>query len=506
MVREEERKQILFADSRVEDYRSLTGSVDRNTEIVILDRNRDGVEQIAAALKGRTDVAAVHVLSHGAAGTLQLGASDLCLSNIESYRNYLEQWFALPGVGQQHHPELLLYGCNVAAGEEGVAFVERLSRLTGAQVAASDNLTGCEALGGDWDLEVKTGDIETPVVFSQEAREAYRGILALIPVTDPSDGNNLNTLRGAISQANLFPDTDTIDLTGLGTATITLTSPLPRITNSITFQYTPPATATSGLTIDGANLPIFYVDNAATVNLSNLTIANGLSQGTPGTLGGGGGAGVGGALFINNGTVNIDSVTFTNNRAIGGAGGLPGSTGAGGNSGLASFFTTTGNFGSQGGPSATPTGPSGPPGPPSVATGGVGGTGASATTAVSGTGGTGGFGGSGAPGGAGGAGGAGSGPAGPGGPGGTGGSGINGGGGGAGGVGGAGAGGAGGAGGNGAPGDVLGGGGGPGGAVGPGAAGNPAGAGGAGGTLGGGGGSGSTGDLAEVQVVLAQGL
>ncbi|HLO48805.1 MAG TPA: DUF4347 domain-containing protein, partial [Kamptonema sp.] len=228
MVREEERKQILFADSRVEDYGSLTASVDRsNTEVIVLDAKSDGVEQIAKALSGRTDISAVHVLSHGAAGSLQLGASELCLSNIESYRNYLEQWFALPAGARclrlatpTHHPEILLYGCNVAAGEEGVAFVERLSKLTGAQVAASDDLTGCAALGGDWELEVKTGDIETPVAFSEAAREAYSAVLINLDV------NNFGDLQNAINVANTNVGSDTITIK----ANVTLTGLLPRIT------------------------------------------------------------------------------------------------------------------------------------------------------------------------------------------------------------------------------------------------------------------------------------
>lgn len=487
MVREEERKQILFADSRVEDYQNLTGSADRHTEVIILDSKRDGVEQIAQALKGRTDVAAVHVLSHGAAGSLQLGASELSLSNIESYRNYLEQWFASPSHDQSlplatptHHPEILLYGCNVAAGAEGLEFVQRLSRLTGAQVAASDDLTGCEALGGDWELEVKTGEIETPVAFSQAAREAYSSVLATFTATD------FTSLNNAILFANVLTDVDDINITA--PITFTAGQVLPVVTNPVNFV----GSITTPITIDGNNQPIFYVNTAATVSFSKLTITNGLSQGTAGTLGGGGGAGVGGALFINNGTVNIDSVTFTNNRAIGGAGGAAGSTGAGGNSGLAAFFTTSGSGGIGGGPGTPPsTGATGGTAG-TGATGGNGGTGGG-TTANPGQGGEGGAAGSGAPGGSGGAGGPGNGAGGPGGPGGAGGVGINGGGGGAGGAGGN-AGtavdlrGAGGVGGNG---DILGGGGGPGGQAGVTGVTTAAGNGGNGGALGGGSGSGT---------------
>ncbi|MCC3444741.1 MAG: DUF4347 domain-containing protein, partial [Microcoleus sp. PH2017_03_ELD_O_A] len=154
----ERKHQIVFADSQVKDCESLTKTANSDTEVIILKADRDGIKQIAETLKERKNIAAVHILSHGAAASLQLGTTELNLSNIETYRNYLEKWFALPAAEANSKssttfakPEILLYGCNVAATEAGVAFVERLSQLTGANIAASDNLTGSAALGGDWE-------------------------------------------------------------------------------------------------------------------------------------------------------------------------------------------------------------------------------------------------------------------------------------------------------------------------------------------------------------------
>ncbi|MEG4277304.1 DUF4347 domain-containing protein [Microcoleus sp. MON1_C1] len=476
----EPKHQIVFADSQVKDCESLTETVNLDTEIVILKADRDGIEQIAETLKQRQNIAAVHILSHGAAASLQLGAIELNLSNIESYRNYLETWFALPTTEANSNspitakPEILLYGCNVAATEAGVAFVERLSQLTGANIAASDNLTGNAALGGDWELEVTTGNIQTPLAFSAEAREAYSGVLATFTATD------FTSLNNAILFANVLPDADDINITG--PITFSPGQVLPVISNPVNFV----GSTTTGITIDGGgNSRLFFVDTTATVTLSNLTLQNGVAIGKPGTLGGGGGAGLGGALFINKGTVNIDSVTFASNTATGGAGAL-GSGGAGGNSDL-----STGSVGST--PGAAGAGGIG--GTPDGA-GGIGGTAlAGGTGFPGGTGGTGGIGGTG---------GATNGPGGNGSAGGTGGAGAFGGGGGGGGTGGAGQNGTGtGNGGNGGVGGAggaggVGGGGGPGGLGGaagtgtvPGIAGT-VGVGGAGG-FGGGGGAGSTG-------------
>ena len=43
----------------------------------------------------------------------------------------------------------------------GTDFIETISDITGADVAASDDLTGAADKGGDWDLEFAAGTIET---------------------------------------------------------------------------------------------------------------------------------------------------------------------------------------------------------------------------------------------------------------------------------------------------------------------------------------------------------
>ncbi|MEZ2232538.1 DUF4347 domain-containing protein, partial [Microcoleus sp.] len=60
-------------------------------------------------------------------------------------------------------------------------FLQRLSELTGADIAASANLIGNAALGGDWELEVQTGCIETPIPFNANTLKTYSGVLGLAP-------------------------------------------------------------------------------------------------------------------------------------------------------------------------------------------------------------------------------------------------------------------------------------------------------------------------------------
>src|SRR4028118_1379251 len=182
---------IAFIDTLVENYQGLIAGVKPGTEVVVLDGNKDAIDQITLILRDRTNIDSIHIISHGAPGSLQLGDGSVSLDDIECDRNSLQEWFSprTDSVGK-NRPNILLYGCCVAAGQTGKAFVKRLSELTGAFVAASQNLTGSVARGGDWELEVSTGSIEAPLVFEAEVLAGYEYVLSTFgtatnfPITD----------------------------------------------------------------------------------------------------------------------------------------------------------------------------------------------------------------------------------------------------------------------------------------------------------------------------------
>jgi hypothetical protein len=226
--------QIVVIDPTVEDYQSLAPSAEPRKEIFILDRAGDGVEQITELLASYTDVDAVHIVSHGGPGNLQLGSIQLNSDNLDEYGDRLQQWKK----ALAPNADILLYGCNVAAEIAppiaGRSFLQRLNQLTGADIAASKNLTGSAALGGDWDLEVTIGSIETPLAFTLDAIASYDRVLASFAVTSTND-SGLGSLRDAITQANATPGPDIIDLTGI-TGTIALATTLPTINESLSLN------------------------------------------------------------------------------------------------------------------------------------------------------------------------------------------------------------------------------------------------------------------------------
>jgi hypothetical protein len=60
-------------------------------------------------------ISSLHILSHGASGSLQLGATGLSWDNLSHYTSELQSWAG----ALTADADILLYGCNVAEGEVG---------------------------------------------------------------------------------------------------------------------------------------------------------------------------------------------------------------------------------------------------------------------------------------------------------------------------------------------------------------------------------------------------
>src|SRR5690242_18962376 len=105
----------------------------------MLDPTRDGVEQIAESLTGRSGKDAVHLISHGSSGELQLGAGRLTAWSMSG--EYADE-LATIREALSDQAALLVYGCDFAEGRDGQEAAALLSQLTGADVAASTDATG----------------------------------------------------------------------------------------------------------------------------------------------------------------------------------------------------------------------------------------------------------------------------------------------------------------------------------------------------------------------------
>ncbi len=141
---------------------------------------RNGLAQITAALAERQEVDAIHIISHGTERGVKLGSTWLTPDSLDQYRAVFQGW----GYALTEHADLLFYGCDLAASEEGRTLLEGIGALTGADVAASSNDTGHAELGGDWELEYARGDIEASVPVTAATQDSWHALLNTFVVTN----------------------------------------------------------------------------------------------------------------------------------------------------------------------------------------------------------------------------------------------------------------------------------------------------------------------------------
>jgi hypothetical protein len=180
---------IAFVDQNISDAMTVMSNTQADIK-VLLDSTKDGIAQITETLGLYKNLKGIDIISHGNIAQLQLGNSSLNASTLTTYSAQLQRWSQSLATGA----DIQLYGCDVAFGEIGQSFVKSISDLTGADVAASTNLTGNSHMGGDWNLEYSTGNIETSSPFSSSLINSYQDLLASIftnqtPVTlNATDG------------------------------------------------------------------------------------------------------------------------------------------------------------------------------------------------------------------------------------------------------------------------------------------------------------------------------
>ena len=146
--------EVVFVDGRVPDVASFEAP---GREVIVLSIEEDGMAQIATALDGRTDIDAIHIVSHGGDGYLSLGSGQVTTESIQTV--HLQ---SLQAIGQSltADGDILIYACDYASGDSGLEAMNLLADITGADVAASVDATGHESLGADWTLEQSSGEIE----------------------------------------------------------------------------------------------------------------------------------------------------------------------------------------------------------------------------------------------------------------------------------------------------------------------------------------------------------
>ncbi|MEW7849964.1 DUF4347 domain-containing protein [Massilia aurea] len=168
------RQEIAFVNSNLADIPALIAGLRADIEVIMLDPTRDGVEQIAEALAGRAGLDAIHLVGHGASGLLQLGDVTLDAAYLKSHPALMAQI----GASLDDDGDILVYGCETGAGRSGGQFLQALAATTGADTAASTDVSGGALAGGNWQLERSAGQVDTVSAMTLAA-DNYLSMLPL---------------------------------------------------------------------------------------------------------------------------------------------------------------------------------------------------------------------------------------------------------------------------------------------------------------------------------------
>ncbi|CDK97481.1 conserved protein of unknown function [Magnetospirillum gryphiswaldense MSR-1 v2] len=198
------RKEVAFVDAGLSGYQSLIEAIGPGIDVVVIQAGQGGVPQMLAWAEGKQDYDAIHILSHGAQQSLRLGSDTISGQSLAAFAGDLS---AL-GRALSQDGDVLIYGCDVAAGDAGTAFIRDLAVLIGADVAASNDSTGAAGQNGDWVLEQSAGSVET-AALQVATYDLVLGTAATLDLNGAGAGTD-NSVTLADAGAGLAASTATL--------------------------------------------------------------------------------------------------------------------------------------------------------------------------------------------------------------------------------------------------------------------------------------------------------
>ncbi|MEM8637606.1 MAG: DUF4347 domain-containing protein [Cyanobacteria bacterium P01_G01_bin.54] len=313
----ENPEQAVFIDHRADHPEELLYGSAAGTVTQIIEKEEKGIsvisEQLSVISDSLGELDSVAIVAEGNAGNFWLGNQWIRAENIDDYAAQLRSW----GVALTESADLLLYSCFTALGATGEALVNNIANLTGADVAASTNVTGSANYGGDWHLEYGSGTIEAGNPLTAATLNLWDGKLAVRTVqnlNETGSGSLRDALTGTGGVGSFWVtavmDGDDINFASGLTGQIDIGTEIAWTTDNITLD----GPGQNSLTLDGGGSGRIFNISANNATIQNLTIQNG----TAGGLSDDGGA----IHHSGNGTLTIDNTIVSNNSTGRDGGGI----------------------------------------------------------------------------------------------------------------------------------------------------------------------------------------
>jgi len=138
-------RPLIVLDAAIEAPEQLLRGVIDTAQVLQLDAQRNGVEQISEYLEQHQGINSLHLIAHGQPGGLQLGQTGLTSENLADWASQLRQW----STSLSSQASVVLYGCRTGAGTLGQQFLTHLQQLLGVTIAASSHMVG----QGQWHFD-----------------------------------------------------------------------------------------------------------------------------------------------------------------------------------------------------------------------------------------------------------------------------------------------------------------------------------------------------------------
>ena len=273
-------KELVVINGTVPDKDAILAELKPNQEVLILEDGTGLAElnEYLDAHEGKYD--AIHLITHGNDGYLSINGEIIDAENFSA-----AEWADL-GEHLADGGDILLYGCDTAATEEGRLLIDRIAEASGADVAASMDATG---ISGDWTLEYQHGGIDSAEI----SVENFKHNLINYTVTNLDDSGN-GSLRWAIEQANNNTGTDEITFSVNGTIKVETEI---KINDSVDII----GNGAEKTILDGqGKTRIFSIDNGNNISLTGIAFQNGSN--------------VTGGAISSNGNMTISNCIFSQNR------------------------------------------------------------------------------------------------------------------------------------------------------------------------------------------------
>ncbi len=91
--------ELVFVDTATPEYQALVDSMrdsalaqGRNLEFVLIDAERDGIRKITDTLAQKSDLDAIHIISHATDGAVQLGSTQLDFDTLLKRAASVKKW------------------------------------------------------------------------------------------------------------------------------------------------------------------------------------------------------------------------------------------------------------------------------------------------------------------------------------------------------------------------------------------------------------------------------